>query len=204
MKEWELGDQSIIQLVDQPSRLVDRELGMVQGFASCPRKSFSQVERIAPFITASAVSSVPNSVSLAQSEIEPPSRVSHLIPKSSSNNPLLRQNQTIQHAFRNATREASGRQVSAPEIVEESASTHTVQCVPSLDIPALPKSTLPDQDVIGDVRSQTSREPSVAPLTYRLRTKLLGHGPVFGRQKQILDSRIIVRRFSGNVLRQLI
>jgi hypothetical protein len=161
-----------------------------------PHTSPSQVERIAPFIIGSAVPSVAPPIILASgvASSDPPSRASLQTPQSASQDPLFRKTRTTQHDHNSSIHGTSDRQTAASEIAEETidgSSVRTVQAAPEFAVSSFPVSTVPDPDT----KSQASREPSVTSSKRRVRTKLLGHGPVFGGQKRVLDPRIIVSLF---------
>lgn len=169
---------------------MDHESGVTQEIPF-PHTS---LERIAPFIIGSAVPSVAPPISLASrlAPSDPSSRACPRTPQSASQDPLLRKNQTTQHDHNSSIYGTSDRQTAASEIAEETidgSSARTVQAAPELVVPSVAVSAVPDRDV----KSRASREPSVTSSKRRVRTKLFGHGPIFARQKKVLDPRIIVR-----------
>jgi hypothetical protein len=171
---------------------------MTQDLAS-HHKTLSQVDQIAPFMAASAVPPAPPPAFLekrldSSDLVQLPSRSTPLTQRSFSDDPLTRQNQSTQHDC-SSTQGSSRRHVPALEISEETidgVSAQTAHGAPPVVTTAFPESTLLDQDV----KSQASCEPSLASSKCRIRTRLLGRGPVFGRQKEVLDPRIIVRQLS--------
>lgn len=167
-------------------------MGTTQDVAS--HQPLSQVEQIAPFIAASALPSAPLPAFLAKSlgPSELPSRSTPMTPRSSSDDPLSRKNPSVHPD--SSTQVSSRRQIAALEISEE-----IIDGVPPFAITALPESILLDHDV----KSQASREPSIASSRCPVRTRLLGRGPVFGRQKEILDPRIIVRQLFADYTESL-